>query len=110
MNLLLSNKVTTKYWGRSYGPNFWSDDYFLEQCEEAAETTDVVKQTAIFKDLAVYYLESACIIPFPCPYIINAYWPWLKNYYGEVETAYVNRTAITARLWIDQSMKVEMGY
>ncbi|MBA7695662.1 hypothetical protein ES703_104294 [subsurface metagenome] len=46
----------------------------------------------------------------PTPYIVNAYWPWLKNYYGEVETGFFNFTPMTSRLWIDQDMKADLGF
>ncbi|MBA7706656.1 hypothetical protein ES703_115511 [subsurface metagenome] len=44
------------------------------------------------------------------PKIMLCHWPWIKNYYGEMETAYYNYCPMLTTLWIDQDMKAEMGY
>jgi len=43
-------------------------------------------------------------------YQIAAYWPWVMNYYGELEAGYQDLMPMISRLWIDQSLKAEIGY
>ena len=37
----------------------------------------------VMKKLAVYAMEQAPAIILPTPYFYIAWWPWVKNYYGE---------------------------
>ena len=38
------------------------------------------------------------------------WWPWLKNYYGEVCIADSDQNVLMAYVWVDQDLKDEMGY
>jgi peptide/nickel transport system substrate-binding protein len=55
-------------------------------------------------------LADAGMIPMANPYTVNCYWPWLKNYYGEVEAGSHNQIPMIARMWIDQKLKKSLGY
>jgi peptide/nickel transport system substrate-binding protein len=55
-------------------------------------------------------LADAGYVPFADPYLINCYWPWLKNYYGEIDAGYNNQVPLVSRIWIDQSLKKSLGY
>jgi peptide/nickel transport system substrate-binding protein len=92
---------------------FWAgydDQYYLEQYEKMRTTMDVAERTALIKELSIFFLEDAAYIPFPARYIVNAHWPWVKNYYGEAEAGVGNFTPMTSRIWIDQDLKESMGY
>ena len=89
----------------------WTDEWAREELAVASAEVDSGKRNATLKKLAVYVLEQAAVIPIGLQVEITAYWPWLKNYYGEVMCAYrYNASSAQARLWIDQDMKAEMGY
>jgi peptide/nickel transport system substrate-binding protein len=46
----------------------------------------------------------------PVPYVYGAWWPWVKNYYGEIRVGAWRSAPILARVWIDQEMKKAMGF
>ena len=46
----------------------------------------------------------------PTPYVHTAWWPWVKNYNGELRAGAVRPGPIYARIWIDQDLKKRMGY
>ncbi|GAI54812.1 unnamed protein product, partial [marine sediment metagenome] len=48
--------------------------------------------------------------PLGTAYCLSAYWPWLKNYYGELECGYFDYAPMQSSLWIDETMKDELGY
>ena len=62
------------------------------------------------KKLAVYALEQAPAVVTPTSYTYIAWWPWVKNYYGETYAGAWRPGPIYARIWIDQDLKKKMGY
>ena len=46
----------------------------------------------------------------PTGYVYSAWWPWVKNYDGELRAGAVRPGPIYARLWIDQEQKQKMGF
>jgi len=75
----------------------------------AQQTADPVAQTAAVKALAVAYLDDCGVLPFTNYYTLNCYWPWMKNYYGELEVGYHNEKSQLERIWVDQALKKSMG-
>jgi peptide/nickel transport system substrate-binding protein len=49
-------------------------------------------------------------IPYPRAYNYTVWWPWLKNYHGEVSVGYLNGFSWATWAWLDQDMKKSMGY
>jgi peptide/nickel transport system substrate-binding protein len=43
-------------------------------------------------------------------YFYTAWWPWVKNYHGEIRVGAHRAAPILARVWIDQELKKKMGY
>lgn len=92
---------------------FWSgydNPVFSEMHRTMVKTSDVAERTQLTKDMAIYFLEECAYIPFPTRYVLNCYWPWVKNYYGELESGYYNWQAIQSLIWIDQDLKAELGF
>ena len=87
-----------------------NDDYVFEQYTLATQELDLSKRNAILKDVVVYVLEQAMVVPGPAMYANLAYWPWVKNYYGELETGFFDYVPMQSTLWIDQDMKADLGY
>lgn len=97
--------------GTSYlGSKMWSDPYFDSEYEIARNTIDEHERNWQLRKLAVYYLQEAPAIPGVHQALINAYWPWVRNYYGELESGYYNYSQMVSRIWIDQAMKKSMGF
>ncbi|MCK4960965.1 MAG: hypothetical protein KAS19_00710, partial [Anaerolineales bacterium] len=86
------------------------DPYLEEQYLKADSTPNSTERHAIWKALNAYYLEQVTHIWFPQPYGLHAWWPWVQNYYGEIDVGHLNPVPIIARLWIDEDLKAELGY
>ncbi|MBW2061316.1 MAG: hypothetical protein JRI95_07085 [Deltaproteobacteria bacterium] len=60
--------------------------------------------------MAVYCIDQVPAIWLPGYYFYQAWWPWVKNYYGEIRVGAWRSAPIFARIWIDQKLKKQMGY
>jgi len=88
----------------------YNEPSYTANFEEAMETLDIAERNALFKDAAIQLLGDVAYISFAMS-SINAYlWPWLKNHHGEIAAWGMSEIPITARMWIDQDLKKEMGY
>ena len=61
-------------------------------------------------DLTPDLLDQAWGIFMPQPYVYHVWWPWVKNFHGEVQTGYARFNRNIRYLWIDQDLKKSMGY
>jgi len=55
-------------------------------------------------------LEKAPSIWLPSPYYHTAWWPWVRNYGGELRAGAERPGPIHARIWVDQDLKKKMGF
>lgn len=55
-------------------------------------------------------LDYAPFVWLPTPMEFSAYWPWVKNYDGELRGGGGRPGPVYARIWIDQDLKKKMGY
>jgi peptide/nickel transport system substrate-binding protein len=78
--------------------------------EAAAANADVVSREAQLEKLQEAYQWDCGALGFANPYVLNCYWPWLKNYYGEIDASYYNQIPMIKRMWIDQNMKAGLGH
>jgi len=62
------------------------------------------------REMVKYAQEQAYGIPVPYIYKYQMWWPWLKNYTGEISVGYYNMPNWVPFAWIDQELKKEMGY
>ncbi|MCI3952431.1 MAG: transporter substrate-binding protein, partial [Burkholderiales bacterium] len=46
----------------------------------------------------------------PRPRSFTVWWPWVKNYYGEISVSARRDAPVWARAWIDQDLKKSMGF
>lgn len=88
----------------------WRDQKFEELFLAASKETDFAKQTVIVKELDIYHAMSYTVKKLTARMVYSVWWPWVKNYYGEFDSAYQNIGPIVARAWIDEDLKKEMGY
>ncbi|MFW5823999.1 MAG: ABC transporter substrate-binding protein [Marinobacter sp.] len=97
--------------GQTWNPDRHSDSHVDEQLNKAIRERDADTQKKILRDLNVYVLEENVPHLFlPTPMGYSAWWPWVKNYHGELRVGAVRPGPIYARIWIDQEMKEEMGF
>jgi peptide/nickel transport system substrate-binding protein len=61
-----------------------------------------------FADLVPYILEQSWVIPRPNPYTYVVWWPWIKNWNGELSVGFYNGPNYYKYEWIDQDLKREM--
>ena len=72
--------------------------------------TDFRAAMAITKELMKYVLDQPYCIPTPAYPNYVLWWPWLKNYSGELSVGYAPGDSWVQYVWIDQDLKKEMGY
>jgi len=62
-------------------------------------------------EATILLLRDAFAIPFHFDRGVVYWWPWIKNYYGEVRLQDdCCWSQIMNYLWVDQDLKEEMGY
>jgi peptide/nickel transport system substrate-binding protein len=98
--------------GNTWNPHMMSDAYLDKTLNDTLTNPNLSEKRGleIVKKLAVYALEQAPAVVLPTPYVYSAWWPWVKNYYGEQRVGSQRAAPILARIWIDQEMKKKMGY
>jgi len=96
--------------GRTYNFAEYNNPEFNERHLAMEKEMDINKLTELGRQNFLTLLDDAPYIPFGNPNQVSYTWPWSKNYYGEIETAFVNYTPILSRMWVDQELKADMGY
>jgi peptide/nickel transport system substrate-binding protein len=82
---------------------------FTALVDKAMETFDDKERTAIMEELFVMALDDAPYIPVAVYNVGNYWWPWVQNYFGEVNQQHFVQPPYDS-LWIDQAMKKKMGH
>lgn len=102
------------YAGHLLGGNmsFIDDPVCWEAKDRMMEVSimDPAAADAINKELMKYVLDQAWEIPSPAPPGYHFWWPWVKNYHGEISMGYDNAYSYAKYVWIDQDLKKSMGY
>jgi peptide/nickel transport system substrate-binding protein len=98
--------------GETWNPYMYDDPVFNKELHELRSNVDISEEerTARFKKLNVYMLSQAPAVWLPGADVFVAWWPWVKNYYGEQRVGCIRQGPIWARIWIDQELKKKMGY
>ena len=73
--------------GRHGNPSQYSDPEFDEKVRVLHETRDEQERIKILRGLTREMLEQAPYVWLPTPYVHTAWWPWVKNYGGELRAA-----------------------
>ncbi|MBW1709489.1 MAG: ABC transporter substrate-binding protein [Deltaproteobacteria bacterium] len=97
---------------QTWNPYMFNDDYVTNTWKKAISDPNLseeeLKET--FKKLNVYIIDQAPAIWTPVAYRYCAWWPWVKNYHGELRVGAYRPGPIFARIWIDQELKKKMGF
>jgi peptide/nickel transport system substrate-binding protein len=97
--------------GQTWNASMYSDAKFDEMWNAALAELDLDKQQRMLKNANRYLIEEAVAqVWLPTTELYRAWWPWVKNYHGELRVGAVRPGPIYAQAWIDQDMKKEMGY
>ena len=94
--------------GEFHNLAFYDNPYVTEQFNLAMTTTDKVAQDALMKEVINIVLEEGAFIPTGMQKTGNFYWPWIKNYSGEI--SHGRAQPPFALMWLDLDLKAEMGY
>ena len=98
--------------GQTWNPYMMKDEHVDKTWTKANQDPNLSDKEAFdeMKKLNVYCIDQAPAIWLPGPYVYSAWWPWVKNYYGEIRAGAWRPAPILARVWIDQELKKKMGY
>ncbi|CAJ95515.1 ABC transporter substrate-binding protein [Cupriavidus necator] len=96
--------------GQVWNAAQWGNDAYTKRVEAAFELRDLGKRQEALRGLTRDILAEAPYIWLPTPYMYTAWWPWVRNYGGELRAGAVRPGPIYARMWIDQDMKKKLGF
>ncbi|HYC66431.1 MAG TPA: ABC transporter substrate-binding protein, partial [Reyranellaceae bacterium] len=96
--------------GQQWNPSGWSDPEFDKKMDVVYQEPDEEKRMKMLREMTTHILDQAPYIWLPTPYVYSAWWPWVKNYQGELRAGAVRPGPIYARIWVDQEMKKKMGF
>lgn len=68
------------------------------------------KWTDALKAVTPFILEESWGVWMPASFNYIMWWPWLKNYHGEIHVGYVQWYEFTRYSWLDTELKKSMGY
>ncbi|MCX7375338.1 MAG: ABC transporter substrate-binding protein [Alphaproteobacteria bacterium] len=96
--------------GQIWGPSMWFSDGYTARVAEMYRTRDEATRQKMIRELTREAIDAAPYIWLPTPYVFSAWWPWVKNYDGELRVGAVKPGPVYARIWIDQDLKKRMGH
>jgi len=94
--------------GSVWNPANFSDDYYTDTYYKALGTPDRDEQNRLLKELQVYIIDQCPYIFGPLGYRYAYAWPWVKNWYGEINANARSPGQIHARIWLDRDLREEM--
>ena len=97
--------------GDAWNYSMYSNPVMEELNRKASLEMDIDERNSLFSEgLDITMREVACIPLASAPGRVY-WWPWAKNYYGEVTVGDDGMFSGLAQfMWIDQDLKTEMGY
>ena len=88
----------------------YSNEYYDELVTRMTGFMEEDERALMIKELGLILLTDVPYIPLYPEMMADYWWPWLKNYYGELSVGDYDMVSILAQTWIDQDLKEEMGY
>ncbi len=95
---------------QTWNPSQYSDPEFDKRMQAVYLEKDESKRQLLIKLMTRDIVEKAPYIWLPVPYVYTAWWPWVKNYGGELRVGSERPGPIHARMWVDQDLKKKMGF
>lgn len=107
MNLMLTHWQGPNFDNGSYVDDPAGNDPTIDAAHALIEQNlfvDWAKCDEAFRNLTPYLMQQVYYIPTPSPRLYNIWWPWVKNYYGQGITGFLEYQ------WIDKNLKTQMGH
>ena len=95
---------------QTWNPSQYSDPAFDKKMADVYVEPDEAKRQVMLKEMTREILDKAPYIWLPVSYSNSAWWPWVKNYGGELRAGSERPGPIHARMWIDQDLKKKLGF
>ncbi len=95
---------------QTWNPSQYTDPEMDRRMAETYAEPDESKRQLLVKLMTRDIVEKAPYIWLPTPQVYTAWWPWVKNYDGELRVGSERPGPIHARMWIDEAMKKKMGF
>jgi peptide/nickel transport system substrate-binding protein len=96
--------------GQLWNPSMYSNPAMDRQMDRMLEIRDEAERVRLVRELTVKGLDEAPYVWLPTGYLYTAWWPWVRNYGGELRVGAVRPGPVYARLWIDHDLKKRMGF
>ena len=81
-----------------------------ELVTEAKGEMDFVQRDRLLKEASVHIIDEVPFVPLYLAPQGHYWWPWLRNYFGELSLSDGFLTEILPYIWIDQDLKAAMGF
>jgi peptide/nickel transport system substrate-binding protein len=95
---------------QTWNPSQYSDPAYDKAMADVYLEQDESRRQQMLKEMTREIVDKAPYIFLPVSYVYTAWWPWVKNYGGELRAGSERPGPIHARIWIDQEMKKKIGY
>jgi peptide/nickel transport system substrate-binding protein len=95
---------------QTWNPSQYSDPAYDKKMADVYLEKDEGKRQEMLKAMTREIVDNAPYIFLPTPYFYTAWWPWVKNYGGELRAGSERPGPIHARIWVDQDLKKKLGY
>ncbi|MDP2920412.1 MAG: ABC transporter substrate-binding protein [Dehalococcoidia bacterium] len=96
--------------GQQWNPYIFDDKSFTDRYTAVIANPNDAERDKVLKELNVYAIDQAPAIWLPTQAYFTYWWPWVKNYYGELYSGSLTWAPILTRIWVDQDLKKKMGY
>ena len=88
----------------------WNDPAFQDKMNAMYRERDEPTRHKMVREMTRDILDKAPYIFLPVAYTYAAWWPWVKNFEGEIYGGGFWWQPVHARIWIDQDLKKKMGF
>jgi peptide/nickel transport system substrate-binding protein len=96
--------------GQTWNPSMFSDAAIDARIGDMLNERDEARRIEIAREITRTMLDQAPYLWLPTGYGYTAWWPWVKNYMGELRAGAVRPGPIYSRLWLDLELKKAMGF
>ena len=89
----------------------WSNAEFDDLTYRAGRELNIAKQNVLLKEAGKILAVEFPLLPLTLNPARIYWWPWVKNYYGELTTTDdATMASLIKFMWIDEGLKEDMGY
>jgi len=94
--------------GQEWNPANFNDPYFNETYAKMQKTVDQTERYKLLKELNIHEIEKAPYVILPGEYFYLYNYPWVKNFFGEINMGKRHYGAIYANMWLDRDLREKM--